>query len=70
MSGTHHDDEWKLVGQGPKDPPPTRAQLQERLDFDYGSGKVDRDMWSKRFDELSKMKMIPDGTKDNTNKSS
>jgi hypothetical protein len=54
MRGSYHDDEWKKQGQTPKDPPRTRFQLQERLDWDFGTGKIDHETWSRRTDELSK----------------
>jgi len=49
MSKVYYDEHAKNAD----DVPLTRAQQQERLDFDYAHGKLTREQWSERTDELS-----------------
>lgn len=50
MSTVYIDDEWKYCGDDSK--PPTRAEEQARIDREYALGRMSREEWSKRFDEL------------------
>jgi len=51
MSEIYSGDEWKRV-KSPEDKP-TRAQEQSRIDIEYCNGRMERDEWIKRTDELS-----------------
>lgn len=56
MSRTYHDDEWKHCEEEPPAVPVrTRAQEQAFIDQAYGCGRISREEWSKRFDELSRI---------------
>ena len=52
MSKIWNGDEWKYCDNG-KEPEPTRAQEQSRIDVEYCNGRMERSEWLTRTDELS-----------------
>ena len=53
MSKIYEGEEWKTV----KTPEwkPTRAQEQARINTEYCNGRMERDEWARRTDELSEV---------------
>ena len=51
MSKIFEGDEWKYA-KAPEFKP-TRAQEQARIDTEYCNGRMERDEWLRRTDELS-----------------
>jgi len=41
--------------------PTTRAEEQARIDWLYATGKIEREEWSRRFDELSSSRWTASG---------
>jgi hypothetical protein len=52
MNKVYHDEEWKRQIPTAKKPP-TRAEEQSRINEERAAGRMSREEWSRRFDELS-----------------
>ena len=54
-SKIYHDREWLHADDAPRpaDKPPTRAEMQRRINTLYGQGKITHAEWSGTTDQLS-----------------
>jgi hypothetical protein len=53
MNKVWKGDDWKSADTGPEKPKPrTRLEEMHYIDMEYAYGRIDREEWSRRFDEL------------------
>ena len=55
MSQIYHDDEWKREPIATKSKGRTRQQEQAHIDTEFCNGRMTREQWSAKFDELSNL---------------